>query len=49
MPLAQGTQAVQTATLVVILEELHETWRGAGRQDWAAAPSPGLPFLGDES
>lgn len=39
VPLAQGPQAVQTAALVVILEELHEAWRAGGHQDWAGVPS----------
>lgn len=41
MPLAQGAQAVQTAALVVILEELHETWRGgAGASGLGQSPKP---------
>lgn len=40
VPLAQGPQAVQTATLVVILQELHKAWGVGGHQGWAGAPSP---------
>lgn len=46
VPLAQGPQAVQTAALVVILEELHKTWRGRGHQDGAGVPRPCPPFPG---
>lgn len=47
VPLAQGPQAVQTAALVVILEELHKTWRGRGRasgRGWSPTSLPALPW-----
>lgn len=48
VPLAQGPQAVQTAALVVILEELHKAWGAArGGGGWgsarAGAPVPSPP------
>lgn len=46
MPLAQGPQAVQTAALVVVLQELHEAW-GWGQQNgrgWSSKSSPPSPW-----
>lgn len=46
MSLAQGAQAVQTAALVVILQELHKAWGRAGAlaaAGWRGCPCPCHP------